>query len=75
MVLSWQKYYELNKHTGNVNEVATQYNMYLMQNENIYDDEMIRMMGSESMFILQEGISNYVILQEGKDEYAILQEH
>jgi hypothetical protein len=75
MVLSWQKYYELNKHTGNVNEVATQYNMYLMQTENIYYEEMIHKVGGDSMFILQEGISNYVILQEGKNEYGILQEY
>ena len=75
MILSWQQYYELNKHTGNVNEVATQYNMYLLQNENIYDDDMIRKLGGDSMFILQEEPYNYIILQEGFDEYGILQEH
>ena len=49
--------------------------MYLMQTENIYYEEMIHKVGGDSMFILQEGISNYVILQEGKNEYGILQEY
>ena len=75
MVLSWQKYYELNKHIGNINEVAAQYNMYVYQNEEQYDIELIRKMGRDSWFILQEGISNYIILQEGQNEYGLMQEY
>jgi len=75
MVLSWQKYYELNKHIGNINEVAAQYNMYVYQNEEQYDVEMIRKMGNDSKFILQEEKYNYILLQEGVNEYGILQEY
>ena len=74
MMLSWQKYYELHKGEGSINEIAAQYNMYVYQNEEQYDVELIRKMGSNSNFILQEEPYNYIILQEGKNEYGILQE-
>jgi hypothetical protein len=75
MVLSWQKYYEKFKHIGDINEVAAQYNMYVYQNQEQYDEELIRKMGNNSRYILQEEPYNYIILQEGKNEYGILQEY
>jgi len=79
MVLSWQQYYELHKDDGDINEIATQYNMYIYQNEEQYDVELIRKLGNNNRFnnnrfILQEGPYNYIILQEGINEYGILQE-
>ena len=71
MVLSWQQYYDLNKHNGDINEIASQYNMYVYQNEEQYDAELIRKMGTNNM-ILQE--NSYTILQEGDNEYGLLQE-
>lgn len=75
MVLSWQKYYEKFKHIGDINEVAAQYNMYVYQNQEQYDEELIRKMGNNSRYILQEEPYNYIILQEGQNEYGILQEY
>ena len=73
MVLSWQEYYNLNKHRGSINEVAAQYNMYVYQNEEQYDAELIRKKGA-GIFILQEE-NGYAILQEGEHEYGLLQEY
>ena len=70
-VLGWQQYYDLNKHNGDINEIASQYNMYVYQNEEQYDAELIRKMGTNNM-ILQE--NSYTILQEGDNEYGLLQE-
>ena len=72
-MLNWQKYYELHKHLGNINEIVAQYNMYVYQNEEQYDAELIRKMGNSDKFILQE--NGYVILQEGKHEYGLWQEY
>jgi hypothetical protein len=74
MVMDWSTYYRENKHIGDINEVAAQYNMYVYQNQEQYDVELIRKMGNNSNFILQEEPYNYIILQEGKHEYGILQE-
>ena len=73
MMLNWQKYYELHKHLGSINEIVAQYNMYVYQNEEQYDAELIRKMGNSDKFILQE--NGYVILQEGKHEYGLWQEY
>ena len=73
--MDWSTYYKENKHIGDINEIATQYNMYVYQNQEQYDSELIRKLGNTNRFILQEGISNYIILQEGVNEYGILQEH
>ena len=75
MIMDWSTYYKENKHIGNINEIATQYNMYVYQNQEQYDIELTRKMGNTNKFIMQEGISNYIILQEGVNEYGILQEH
>ena len=72
MILNWQKYYELHKDSGNINEIAAQYNMYVYQNEEQYDAELIRKMGLYGMFILQE--NGYILLQEGFNEYGLIQE-
>jgi hypothetical protein len=74
MMLNWQRYYELHKHLGNINEIVAQYNMYVYQNEEQYDAELIRKAGNSGLFILQEK-NGYVILQEGKHEYGLLQEY
>ena len=73
MVLSWQEYYAMNKHNGSINEIASQYNMYVYQNQEQYDAELIRKMGNSDMFILQE--SGEVLIQEGVNEYGLLQEY
>ena len=73
--MEWSTYYKKHKHTGDINVVTTQYNMYVYQNQEQYDIELTRKMGNTNKFIMQEGISNYIILQEGVNEYGILQEH
>jgi len=75
MVMDWSTYYKENKHIGDINEIATQYNMYVYQNQEQYDAELIRKSGNTDRFILQEEPYNYSILQEGKHEYGILQEY
>ena len=73
MVMNWQKYYELNKHIGNINEIAAQYNMYVYQNEEHYNIEEIRKMGNGDLFILTETAD--VMIMEGLNEYGLLQEY
>ena len=75
MVMDWSTYYKENKHIGDINEIATQYNMYVYQNQEQYDSELIRKLGNTNRFILQEELYNYIILQEGVNEYGILQEY
>jgi len=75
MVMDWSTYYKENKHIGDINEIATQYNMYVYQNQEQYDAELIRKLGNTNRFILQEEPYNYIILQEGVNEYGILQEY
>lgn len=75
MVMDWSTYYKENKHIGDINEIATQYNMYVYQNQEQYDAELIRKLGNTNRFILQEELYNYIILQEGVNEYGILQEY
>jgi len=71
MVLSWQQYYDLNKHNGDINEIASQYNMYVYQNEEQYDAELIRKMGTNIMILQENG---YTLIQEGEHQYGLLQE-
>jgi len=71
MILTWQQYYDLNKHNGDINEIASQYNMYVYQNEEQYDAELIRKMGTNIMILQENG---YTIIQEGEYEYGLLQE-
>tara|TARA_R110002124_G_scaffold209408_1_gene375959 strand:+ start:89 stop:310 length:222 start_codon:yes stop_codon:yes gene_type:complete len=73
--MDWSTYYKENKHIGDINEIATQYNMYVYQNQEQYDSELIRKLGNTNRFILQEELYNYIILQEGVNEYGILQEY
>jgi hypothetical protein len=74
-MMNWHTYYKLHKDSGTINEIVMQYNMYVYQNEEQYDVEMIRKMGSDFKFILQEEKYNYILLQEGVNEYGILQEY
>ena len=74
-MMNWHTYYKLHKDGGTINEIVAQYNMYVYQNEEQYDVEMIRKMGNDSKFILQEEPYNYILLQEGVNEYGILQEY
>lgn len=62
----------MNKHLGDINEIAAQYNMYVYQNEEQYNAELIRRLGNTDKFILQE--NGYIILQEGFHEYGLYQE-
>lgn len=71
MVLTWQQYYDLHKDNGNINEIASQYNMYVYQNEEQYDAELIRKMGTNIMILQENG---YTLIQEGEHEYGLLQE-
>jgi hypothetical protein len=71
MVLTWQQYYDLNKHNGDINEIASQYNMYVYQNEEQYDAELIRKMGTNIMILQENG---YTLIQEGEHQYGLLQE-
>ena len=71
MVLTWQQYYDLHKDNGNINEIASQYNMYVYQNEEQYDVELIRKMGTNIMILQENG---YTLIQEGEHEYGLLQE-
>ena len=71
MVLTWQQYYDLHKDNGNINEIASQYNMYVYQNEEQYDAELIRKMGTNIMILQENG---YTLIQEGEHQYGLLQE-
>jgi hypothetical protein len=71
-MLTWQQFYEINKNTGMMlNEIVMQYNMYVYQNEEQENVELIRKLG-EQFFIMQE--NGYTLLQEGINQYALLQE-
>ena len=72
-MLSWQKYYELHRGEGSINEIAAQYNMYVYQNEEQYDVELIRKLGNNGLFILQE--NGDILLQEGFHQYGLMQEY
>lgn len=71
MILSWQQFYELNKHNGNVNEITAQYNMYVYQNEEKYRSEFIKGSGGDEYILLENG---FIILLEGRNDYALIQE-
>ena len=72
MVLTWQQYYNLHKDSGNINEIASQYNMYVYQNQEQYDAELIRKMGTNIMILQENG---YALIQEiGEHQYGLLQE-
>ena len=71
MVLTWQQYYDLHKDNGNINEIASQYNMYVYQSQEQYDVELIRKMGINIMILQENG---YTLIQEGEHEYGLLQE-
>ena len=70
--MTWFEFYNKNKHIGNINEVVTQYNMYVYQNKEQYEVELIRKSGNSDMFILLE--NGYILLQEGFNQYGLLQE-
>jgi len=71
MVLTWQQYYDLHKDSGNINEITSQYNMYVYQNQEQYDAELIRKMGTNIMILQENG---YTLIQEGEHQYGLLQE-
>jgi hypothetical protein len=71
MVMDWSTYYRENKHIGDINEVAAQYNMYVYQNQEQYDAELIRKMGTNIMILQENG---YTLIQEGEHQYGLLQE-
>ena len=72
MVLSWQEYYDANKNNGNINEIVSQYNMYVYQNQQQYEAELIRKMGTNIMLLQENG---YALIQEGENQYGLLQEN
>jgi|TARA_R110000823_G_scaffold267122_1_gene387127 hypothetical protein len=77
MIMEWSTYYKKHKHTGDINVVTTQYNMYVsqtLQSLQQFDVNLARTLVNNNRFIKLEGKSNYIILQEGFDEYGILQE-
>jgi hypothetical protein len=69
--MDWSTYYRENKHIGDINEVAAQYNMYVYQNQEQYDAELIRKMGTNIMILQENG---YTLIQEGEHQYGLLQE-
>lgn len=71
MILGWQEYYAMNKNNGSINEIAAQYNMYVYQNQQQYDAELIRKMGTNIMLLQENG---YALIQEGEHQYGLLQE-
>lgn len=71
MIMDWQEYYLMNKNAGSINEIAAQYNMYVYQNQQQYDTELIRKNGGNIMLLQENG---YALIQEGEHQYGLLQE-
>ena len=70
--MNWFEFYNNNKSSGTINEIAQAYNTYIFQNQTPQIlEESMRMLGTNNM-LLQE--NSYVLIQEGENEYGILQE-